>query len=94
MERGFVYLTAAVDVASPRVLAQKAVTTLEAHHAMKIIEQALAKLRIPEIVNTDPGGQLTAEKFTHAVLGPGASLPWMAAARSEILRLSSGCGEA
>ena len=74
MERGFVYLTAVLDVASRRVLAHKTATTLEAHHAVEIIEQAFARFGIPEIVNTDQGSQFTAEEFTHAVLGRGAKL--------------------
>ena len=74
MERGFVYLTAVVDVASRRVLAHKTATTLEAHHAVEIIEQAFARFGVPEIVNTDQGSQFTAEEFTQAVLGRGAKL--------------------
>ena len=74
MARGFVYLTAVVDVASRRVLAHKTATTLEAHHAVEIIEQAFARFGIPEIVNTDQGSQFTAEEFTSAVLGAGARL--------------------
>ena len=74
MEHGFVYLTAVVDVASRRVLAHKTATTLEAHHAVEIIEQAFTKFGIPDIVNTDQGSQFTAEEFTHAVLSRGAKL--------------------
>lgn len=43
MERGFVYLTAVVDVASRRVLAHKVATTLEACHAAEVISQALGR---------------------------------------------------
>ena len=53
MARGFVYLTAVVDVASRRVLAHKVAITLEACHAKEIIEQAFARYGTPEIVNTD-----------------------------------------
>ena len=74
MAHGFVYLTAVVDVASRRVLAHKVATTLEAYHAVEIIEQAFARYGIPEIVNTDQGSQFTAEEFTQAVLGRGAKL--------------------
>nr|CBA28302.1 hypothetical protein Csp_A06590 [Curvibacter putative symbiont of Hydra magnipapillata] len=42
MERGFVYLTAVVDVASRMVLAHQVVITLEACQGMEIIEQAFA----------------------------------------------------
>ena len=72
MARGFVYLTAVVDVASRMVLAHKVAVTLEACHAKEIIEQALARFGVPEIVNTDQGSQFTAEEFTKAVLDGGS----------------------
>ena len=40
MAKGFVYLTAVVDVASRKVLAHKVAITLEAVHAKEVIEQA------------------------------------------------------
>lgn len=43
MARGFVYRTAVVDVASRRVLANRAAITLEANHAKEVIQQALAQ---------------------------------------------------
>lgn len=74
MARGFVYLTAVVDVASRRVLAHRVAITLEAIHAKEVIEQALAKYGTPEIVNTDQGSQFTAEEFTRVVLEAGCKL--------------------
>jgi putative transposase len=74
MARGFVYLTAVVDVASRRVLAHKVAITLEACHAKEVIEQAFARWGTPEIVNTDQGSQFTATEFTDAVLGKGCQL--------------------
>ena len=74
MARGFVYLTAVVDVASRRVLAHKVATTLEACHAAEIIEQAFARWGTPDIVNTDQGSQFTATDFTDAVLDRGCQL--------------------
>jgi putative transposase len=74
MARGFVYLTAVVDVFSRKVLAHKVAITLEACHAKEIIEQAFTKYGVPEIVNTDQGSQFTATEFTDAVLGPGCKL--------------------
>ena len=67
MEKGFVYLTAVIDVASRRVLAHKTATTLEACHAAEIIEQAFTKFGTPEIVNTDQGSQFTASEFANTV---------------------------
>ena len=69
MAKGFVYLTAVVDVASRRVLAHKVATTLEAHHAVEIMGEAYARYGTPEIVNTDQGSQFTATAFTDVVLG-------------------------
>jgi putative transposase len=74
MARGFVYLTAVVDVASRKVLAHKVATTLEAVHAKEVIEQAFARYGVPEIVNTDQGSQFTAEEFTGVVLARGCKL--------------------
>ena len=74
MAKGFVYLTAVVDVASRRILAHKVATTLEATHAVEIMEQAYARYGMPEMVNTDQGSQFTAEEFTDVVLNRGVKL--------------------
>ncbi len=74
MARGFVYLTAVVDVASRKVLAHRVAITLEAIHAKEVIEQALARYGAPEIVNTDQGSQFSAQEFTSVVLGAGCKL--------------------
>jgi len=74
MARGFVYLTAVVDVASRRVLAHRVAITLEACHAREAVEQALAQYGTPEIINTDQGSQFTAEEFTRVVLAAGCKL--------------------
>jgi putative transposase len=74
MARGFVYLTAVVDWASRRVLAHRVAITLEAEHAVAVLEEALAKYGKPEIVNTDQGSQFTSDVFAEAVLGKGIQL--------------------
>ena len=74
MARGFVYLTAVVDVASRRVLAHKVATTLEACHAREVIELAFARWGTPDIVNTDQGSQFTASEFTDVALAQGCQL--------------------
>ena len=74
MARGFVYLTAVVDVASRLVLAHKVAITLEACHAKEIVEQAFARFGLPGTVNTDQGSQFTAEEFTQAVIDRGCKL--------------------
>lgn len=74
MARGFVYLVAVIDVASRKVLAHKVATSLEACHALEVIEQAFKRFGVPEIVNTDQGSQFTADEFTAAVLKRGCQL--------------------
>jgi putative transposase len=72
--RGFVYLTAVVEVASRRVLVHEVASTLEACHAREVIEQAFARWGTPDIVNPDQGSPFTATEFTDAVRGQGCQL--------------------
>lgn len=74
MAKGFVYLTAVVDVASRRVLTHKVAITLEACHAREIMAEAFTRFGTPEIVNTDQGSQFTADEFTEVVLAKGCKL--------------------
>jgi len=74
MAKGFVYLIAVVDVASRRVLAHKVAITLEACHAVEIIQEAFARFGTPYIVNTDQGSQFTDQNFVDAVINRGSQL--------------------
>ncbi len=74
MTKGFVYLTAVVGVASRKVLAHKVATTLEAYHAVEIMQETYKRYGQPSIVNTDQGSQFTAEEFTSTVLEAGVKL--------------------
>ncbi len=74
MARGFVYLTAVVDWASHKILTHRVAITLEAVHAVEVLEEAFARYGHPDIVNTDQGSQFTAGAFTEAVLGRGIRL--------------------
>lgn len=74
MAKGFVYLTAVIDVASRKALAWRVAITLEACHAVDVLEQAFATFGAPDIVNTDQGSQFTASEFTEAVLARGCKL--------------------
>lgn len=74
MARGFVYLTAVVDVYSRRILAHRTAITLEACHAVDALEEAYRRFGKPEIVNTDQGSQFTAQSFVDAVLDHGVKL--------------------
>ncbi|MBW2636689.1 MAG: DDE-type integrase/transposase/recombinase, partial [Deltaproteobacteria bacterium] len=55
MAKGFVYLIAVVDWASRKVLASKITITLEACHAVEVLQEAFNRHGTPEIINTDQG---------------------------------------
>ena len=74
MAKGFVYLTAVVDWASRKVLAAKIAITLEACHAVDVLQEAFTRHGTPEIVNTDQGSQFTADEFVRAVQARGCKL--------------------
>lgn len=74
MKKGFVYLTAVLDVHSRRILAHRTAITLEAIHAVDALAQAFARFGRPDIVNTDQGSQFTAQEFVDMVQSHGVKL--------------------
>jgi putative transposase len=74
LAKGFAYLTAVVDWASRKVLAAKLAITLEACHAVDVLQEAFRRYGAPEIVNTDQGSPLTAKAFVDTVLENGCQL--------------------
>ena len=74
MAKGFDYLTVVIDWASRKVLAAKIAITLEACHAVDVLQEAFTRHGTPEIVNTDQGSQFTAEEFARAVRARGCRL--------------------
>ena len=63
MARGFVYLAAAVDWFSRRVLAWRLSITMEVEFCLAAVEEALARYGRPEIFTTDQGSQFTSAAF-------------------------------
>ena len=74
VKKGFVYLTAVVDVHSRRTLAHRTAITLEAIHAVEALAQAFARFGRPDIVNTDQGSQFTAQELVDMVQDHGVKL--------------------
>ena len=68
MARGFVYLAAALDWFSRRVLAWRVSITLEVEFCLEAVEEALARHGKPEVFNTDQGSQFTSAEFTGLLL--------------------------
>jgi len=59
MAKGFMYLTAIIDVYSRFVVAWDVYNTLEAENCLNVLKMAITKYGKPEIVNSDQGSQFT-----------------------------------
>ena len=73
MSKGFVHLTAFVDVGSRRARALKGVISLKACHAREVIEHSFARSQTAED-RQHQGSQFTATGFTDTVLARGCKL--------------------
>jgi putative transposase len=62
---GMVYLFALIDWHTRFVVGWKLANTMEAHHALEVLEQAL-KYATPEIINSDQGSQFTGKDWIQA----------------------------
>jgi putative transposase len=68
MTKGFMYLSAVIDVYSRFVLSWKISNTMETFWCKEIVEDAIEKYGRPEIFNTDQGSQFTSNIFTSYLL--------------------------
>ena len=64
MARGFVYLVAAMDWYSRKVLSWRVSNTLDTRFCVEALEEAIETYDCPEIFNTDQGSQFTGADFT------------------------------
>ena len=70
MKRGFLYLTAIIDLYSRYVVHWKLCNSMEASWCRDLVAEAIDLHRVrPEIFNTDQGAQYTSELFTTFILG-------------------------
>ena len=74
MARGFVYLAAAVDWFSRKVLSWRLSITMDAGFCLEAVEEAMARHGKPEIFNTDQGSQFTSIGFTRLLLKHGVRI--------------------
>ena len=63
MAKGFMYLTAVIDLYSRKVLSWSVSNTMSAEWCAKVVEQAIEMFGAPEIFNTDQGVKYTSEVF-------------------------------
>ena len=74
MKKGFMYLTAVIDLYSRKVMNWSVSNSMDAEWCKDLIEEAIAQHGKPEIINTDQGAQYTSEVFSQFVLNQGVKL--------------------
>jgi len=63
MKKGFLYLTAIIDIYSRYVVGWGISNTLEAEATLSVLKQAIKENGKPEIINSDQGSQFTCEDW-------------------------------
>lgn len=64
MAKGFMYLTAVMDVFSRKIMGWGISNSLDARWCKQVLEEAIARHGKPEIVNSDQGSQYTSALWT------------------------------
>ena len=64
MAKGFMYLTAIIDVYSRKIMGWGISNSLEARWCKQVLEDAITRHGKPEIINSDQGGQYTSALWT------------------------------
>lgn len=68
MEKGFMYLTAIIDLHSRYVVNWSISNSMEAKWVTELMKETIEIYGEPEIINTDQGSQYTSDEFTSMVL--------------------------
>jgi putative transposase len=74
MEKGFMYLSAIIDLHSRYVVNWSLSNSMEAEWCKQVYEEAVAMHGAPEILNTDQGSQFTSDVFVKAILDSEAKI--------------------
>ena len=69
MAKGFMYLTAIIDLYSRYVVNWSVSNTMDAEWCVDVLKEAVELHGKPEIINTDQGSQYTSKQFSEYVLG-------------------------
>jgi putative transposase len=64
MKRGFIYLTAIIDIYSREILSWRLINSLSDDCCKEILNKVIEKYGKPEIVNSDQGSHRAAWRFT------------------------------
>jgi putative transposase len=68
MKKGFMYLTAVIDLHSRYVLNWSISNSMDARWVTEVMKETIQMHGEPEIINTDQGSQYTSDEFTSLVL--------------------------
>lgn len=63
MKKGFMYLTAIIDVYSRFIVSWGLHNTLDASNCIEVLREAIRKYGAPEIINSDQGSQFTCREW-------------------------------
>lgn len=74
MKKGFMYLTAIIDLYSRYVVAWDISNTLGTECSLNVLKTAIAQYGKPEIVNSDQGSQFTSALWTEYLEGNGIKI--------------------
>jgi putative transposase len=66
MKRGFMYLTAIIDVSSRFIVGWSLNNTLATSNCVEVLKNAIAHYGVPEIMNSDQGSQFTDMEWLEA----------------------------
>ena len=66
MKKGFMYLTAIIDVYSRFIVGWSLHNSLDASHCIEVLQNAIATYGSPEIINSDQGCQFTCKAWLDA----------------------------
>jgi putative transposase len=64
MIKGFMYLTAIIDVYSRYIVGWDIFNSLDAENSLAVLKQAIARNGMPQIINSDQGSQFTCALWT------------------------------
>lgn len=67
MQKGFMYLTAIIDVFSRKILSWGLSNSLAKECCLEVLDQAIHLYGSPEIINSDQGSQFTSKEWIEAV---------------------------
>jgi putative transposase len=74
MAKGFMYLTAIIDIYSRYIVAWDIHNSLDARNPLEVLKKAIAEHGKPEVINSDQGSQFTCALWTEYVENSGIKI--------------------